>query len=143
MAQPIMVGLPDPENAAYNILSSLLSDSSPGGGTPLCRHISEVAAKIRELAPTLKAANQRACVAIFTDGESSDGDLATAMKPLELLPVWVVVRLCTDDEKTVNYWNSIDEKLELEMDVLDDLRGESEEVFENNKWLTYAEPMHR
>ena len=40
------------------------------------------------------------------------------MRPLEKLPVWVVIRLCTDDEPTVSYWNSIDEKLELDIDVL-------------------------
>ena len=36
---------------------------------------------------------------IATDGESSDGSLAAAMKPLEQLPVSVVVRLCTNDDK--------------------------------------------
>ena len=80
---------------------------------------------------------------IATDGESSDGDVAEALRPLQNLPVWVVVRLCTDDDKIVNYWNNIDKVLELDMDVLDDLFGEAAEVYENNKWLAYGEPMHR
>ena len=46
------------------------------------------------------------------------------MRPLKDLPVWVVVRLCTNDEKIVDYWNRVDEELELSMDVLDDLGGE-------------------
>lgn len=75
------------------------------------------------LEPTLRAAGQKACVVILTDGESSDGDLALAMQDLKALPVWTVVRLCTDEEKVVEYWNNIDNELELDMDVLDDLAG--------------------
>jgi hypothetical protein len=29
------------------------------------------------------------------------------------------------------------------MDVLDDLVGESQEVYELNPWVTYGEPLHR
>lgn len=93
--------------------------------------------------PQLRAAGQKACVVIFTDGESSDGDIASAMRPLQTLPVWVVIRLCTDDDKVVEYWNNIDRVLELDMDVLDDLHGEAQEVTGNNPWLTYGEPLHR
>lgn len=65
------------------------------------------------------------------------------MRPLKNLPVWVVVRLCTDEEKIVNYWNNIDQELELDMDVLDDWRGEAEEVTRHSPWFTYGEPIHR
>ena len=118
-------------------------EGSPSGGTPLCRHIREVTVQIRAAEQELRANGQKACVIIATDGESSDGNIAEAMAPLKDLPVWVVVRLCTDEEKIVNYWNSIDEQLELSMDVLDDLCGEASEVHEKNPWLTYGEPIQR
>ena len=57
------------------------------------------------------------------------------MKPLQYLPVWVIVRLCTDEDAVVNYWNDIDGQLELDIDLLDDFCAEATEVHENNKWL--------
>ena len=87
--------------------------------------------------------NQKAVLVIATDGQSSDGDVLSAMKPLEHLPVWVVIRLCTDDEKIAKYWADIDRQLELEVDVLDDLTSEAEEVHEMNPWLNYGVPMQR
>ena len=100
-------------------------------------------ADIERLSEALRENNQKAVVVICTDGESTDGDLADAMKPLQYLPVLVVVRLCTDEDETVEYWNGIDEKLEIDIDVLDDFRSEAVEVQAANGWLTYGEPMHR
>ncbi len=65
------------------------------------------------------------------------------MRPFQNLPVWLVIRLCTDNPFVVDYWNNIDTELEIEMDVLDDLQGEAEEVHTVNKWLAYGEPLHR
>ena len=113
-------------------------ESGPSGGTPLCRHINEVIAKVRAMEASLRSSGQKACIIIATDGESSDGDVAAAMRPLQNLPVWVVVRLCTDEDRIVNYWNNIDNQLELDMDVLDDHRGEAEEIYAHNPWLTYG-----
>jgi len=132
-------GLVDQERAQ---LAKLIS-SSPNGKTPLCQAIRQVVTSISRQAPELRRNGQRAMVEIATDGASTDGDLASALKPLEQLPVWVVVRLCTDEEDVVEYWNSIDEQLELELDVLDDLEGEAEEVKAVNPWLVYGEQLHR
>eukprot|EP01038_Epipyxis_sp_PR26KG_P013124 gene13124-17590_t len=140
-SQPIMVGKTQDHNN-LNKLYSLL-DGSPNGQTPLCKHINDVIQQIRSVETQLRNSGQKACVVIATDGLSSDGDIATAMRPLKSLPVWVVVRLCTDEDKVVSYWNNIDQELELDMDVLDDLKGEANEVNENNSWLTYGEPIHR
>ena len=65
------------------------------------------------------------------------------MKPLERLPVWVVVKLCTDDDKVVGFWNEIDAQLELDIEVLDDFDSEAIEVMEHNSFLTYGLPLHR
>jgi len=65
------------------------------------------------------------------------------LRSLEGLPVWVVVRLCTDDEQVFDFYNSLDSQFNLPYDVLDDYFGESLEVYLRNPWLTYALPLHR
>lgn len=50
------------------------------------------------------------------------------MRPLEKLPVWVVIRLCTDEDRMTTYWNNVDSDLELSMDVIDDHLGEAKEI---------------
>ena len=39
---------------------------------------------------------------------------------LEGLPVWVVIRLCTNEKKVTEFYNQIDEVLEFNLEVLDD-----------------------
>jgi hypothetical protein len=43
----------------------------------------------------------------------------------------------------VDYWNGIDQQLELELDVIDDMVSEANQVREFNSWLTYGEPLQR
>ena len=109
----------------------------------MCRHINEIIPQIQAAKDQLLQNGQKAVVIIATDGESSDGDIARAMIPLQSLPVNVVIRLCTNDDRVCEYWNNIDNQLELEIDVLDDLKSEANEIFELNPWLIYADPIHR
>ena len=83
-------------------------EDSPAGGTPLCRHIGEIVRLVAAREQELRAAGQMACVIIATDGEASDGDLVSAMRPLKNLPVWIVVRMCTNQSQIVDYWRAID-----------------------------------
>ena len=99
--------------------------------------------QIQKLAPELEARNLKAGLIIFTDGLPTDGKVTDLMSQLRSLPVWIVIRLCTDDKKIVQFWNNIDKDLELDMDVLDDFKSEAKEVTKFNSWLTYGEPLHR
>eukprot|EP00635_Sarcinochrysidales_sp_CCMP3193_P011947 CAMPEP_0118895934 /NCGR_PEP_ID=MMETSP1166-20130328/4046_1 /TAXON_ID=1104430 /ORGANISM="Chrysoreinhardia sp, Strain CCMP3193" /LENGTH=367 /DNA_ID=CAMNT_0006834985 /DNA_START=503 /DNA_END=1606 /DNA_ORIENTATION=+ len=120
-----------------------LANAAPAGRTPLVGAVRRVVDDIAARRAELLAAGKRACVIIASDGEASDGDVAEALRPLRDLPVWVVVRLCTDEDDVVSYWNNVDEELELDLDVLDDLAGEAREVKATASFLTYGLPLHR
>lgn len=132
---------------------SLMSRSKPGGCTPLTSHILEIHREVTALAPALRANGQRTVIVIATDGLPTDeqgygGDIhqkefVDALRLLEGLPVWVVIRLCTDEDEVVEFYNDLDVVLELSIEVLDDFCGEAAEVYECNPWLNYALPIHR
>ena len=138
-----MGGNADPDGVAKATVDGIFEES-PGGGTPLCAHIREIVRDIQRMENTLRRERKKAVIVIATDGLSSDGDIQAALKPLERLPVWLVIKLCTDDDDIVNYWNEVDNHLEVEMDVLDDFASEAQEIKDaQNGWLNYGLPLHR
>ena len=112
--QPIKIGIGNvasvEEENGYRLFKNKLS-GSPGGGTPLCRHINDIRLEISSMVTKLQSNGQKVAVIINTDGEASDGDIIVAMRQLVALPVWVVIRLCTDDEKVAEYWDRVDKQL--------------------------------
>jgi hypothetical protein len=56
-----------------------------GGGTPLCKQIRDVIAHIKGMEQSLRDNGQKVSLTIFTDGESSDGDIAKGTVLLILL----------------------------------------------------------
>ena len=80
-ADPVIVGLGDDEGDSMKFLREVLSEN-PAGPTPLCTHITAVVKSIASIERELRANNQKAVVVIATDGESSDGNVAEALRPL-------------------------------------------------------------
>jgi len=126
---------------------------SPEGFTPLRERIIELHDAIHPMTNILKSTGQKAVIVIATDGKPTDesgysNDFVTdafvrSLRQLLELPVWVVIRLCTDDEDVVDFYNSLDDDLELSIEVLDDFIGEAVEVYAVNPWLNYGLPLHR
>lgn len=142
-AEPLKIGYGDADEANRLAILMAALDGSPGGGTPLCRHIGEVIEEIQLIESQLRSTGKKVCLVIATDGMASDGDVAQAMRPLKDLPVLVILRLCTNEEEVIEYWNGIDRDLELNIDVIDDQYGEAKELRSFNPWLTYGEQLHR
>lgn len=115
----------------------------PCGTTPLTESVMRIVSMIEPHAHGLRARNERVAVVIATDGVPNNrGSFLSAMQALQRLPVWVIVRLVTDDDDIVGYWNDLDRNLESPLEVLDDLRSEAVEVERLNPWLNYGGPLH-
>merc|ERR1719473_2245069 len=89
-------------------LRSMVRGVSPSGSTPLTESVMSVVSMIEPFATALRQSGQQVAVIIATDGlPNHKASFLQAMMTLQTLPVWVVVRLCTDDEAVVDYWNDL------------------------------------
>jgi len=131
---------------------NIMNKARPGGSSEITSHIESIKRMIEGLSPELLRLGRRVAIVIATDALPTDeqgvaGDAATeefveALRALEGFPVWIVVRLCTDEKDVVDFYNELDDQLELSMEVLDDFVGEAKNVYQHNKWLNYALPLH-
>eukprot|EP00934_Nitzschia_sp_Nitz4_P001282 Nitzschia sp. Nitz4//scaffold33_size148984//82558//83748//NITZ4_002932-RA/size148984-processed-gene-0.170-mRNA-1//-1//CDS//3329548439//1282//frame0 len=130
-----------------------MTKTSPSGCTPLALHIREIRSNVMSMLPQLQANGQRVAIVLATDGlptdphgrcnDSTKREFEDELRSLVGLPVWIVVRLCTDEDSVVDYYNGLDSQLELSLDILDDWVGEAKEVQSCNPWLTYGLCLHR
>lgn len=131
------------ELATLNDLRATL-DSTPQGGTPLTEAVVSIHKLVQQLAPDLTRNQQQVVVVIATDGlPNNSTSFVQAVSDLQRLGcVWLIVRLCTQSDEVLQYWNNLDSQLEAPLEVLDDACGEAAEVYEVNPWLTYGFPLH-
>jgi hypothetical protein len=148
------VGVPGADKAhEIRVAQLVMQRAKPTGFTPLTERLNQVQQKIRKKADDCYAQGKRVALVIATDGLPTDSagnetnqareDFVMALKEIEDLPVWLVIRLCTDEIKVHDFYNGLDRELELSMEVLDDHAGEAREVARQNKWLNYGLPLQR
>jgi Mg-chelatase subunit ChlD len=135
------------------IARTTMQNTAPVGVTPLAEHVREIRSNVMALQQELVQKGQKVAIVLATDGLPTDpygvsnstvrAEFEHCLRSLEGLPVWLVIRLCTDEDNVTEYYNNLDSQLELSLEVLDDFSGEAKEVYEYNKWLNYALPIHR
>jgi len=136
-------------------LAKMLNSTSPKGTTPLSDRLRKIYARIAPEARDLARLGQKIVLVIVTDGLPTSGyhhmsgvepkrELTMELRRIgQDLPVHLVVRLCTDEDDVVDFYNSIDEEVELQLEVIDDLESEAKEIYRNhNRWLVYSPLVH-
>jgi Mg-chelatase subunit ChlD len=153
--QQFSIGENGPTNIDNELTIALrtIKSVSPGGVTPLSEHIRDIRENIKALLPTLRHDGTQVVVVLATDGLPTDihgrcdnntkREFTESLRSLEGLPIWIVIRLCTDEDEVVEFYNDLDQQLELSIEVLDDFSQEAKEVCTHNPWLNYALPLHR
>lgn len=145
-----------PEMHQVEQLRKLLDYNGPRGVTPITDRLEDIRCRVQAKFSALAQAQQMIFLTIVTDGlptsslsgESTPADkkvMVEAMRSLcATLPVQLVIRLCTNEEETISFYNNIDEELELPLDILDDMSGEAVEVAKRgNDWFAYTPVLHR
>jgi hypothetical protein len=137
----------------YDNAKITMSITKPEGVTPLIVHVKELYEEILAMTEDLKQNGHKAVVVIATDGLPSDEygesspkiqeEFAMVFKKLQLLPVWIVIRLCTSEKDVMNYYRILDKKLELPIECISNFLTESKEIRKYNPWLNYALPLHQ
>jgi hypothetical protein len=137
----------------YQTLQHVMTQTKPAGPTPLTKQLRTVRDYVQMIAPQLRAQHQIVPIILATQGLPANEqgisspvilqEFIQTLTSLESLPVWLVIRLCTDDERAFEFYNSLDAQHNQPCDILDDFYGEAVEVYLRNPWLCYALPLHR
>jgi Mg-chelatase subunit ChlD len=144
-------------NHDLSVVQSTMMSAAPDGATPLIAHLQEIRQDIIAMSQveenSLRRHGTKVALVVATDGLPSNKSgisddkvkqqFIETLQSLQGLPVWVVIRLCTDDAQTVQFYNSLDDQLELSIEVLDDFSNEAQEMHTHNAWLNYGLPLHR
>ncbi|KAL3777014.1 LOW QUALITY PROTEIN: hypothetical protein HJC23_006029, partial [Cyclotella cryptica] len=123
------------------VLSALKNVKLDANIKPLMSQIREIKSLLSGQAHKLRQNDEFVAVIICTNGVPTDeNDFVESLMSLDQLPVRIISRLVTNNDDVVNFFASLD--IKIECDVLGDYWGEGMEVYLRNSWLTYGIGIH-
>lgn len=135
------------------LAKNVMSITQPEGVTPITARLLEIRERIRAVEHDMVANGHKSVIVIATDGLPSDeyGDSPDAvkrefcdvLKSLQLLPVWTVIRLFTNERSVRNFYNKLDKELEIPVDCISSYMNEAKEIQKWNGWLNYGMPLQQ
>jgi len=137
-------------------LDRLLKNNGPRGVTPIAERLEEIRLRLHAQAEELARRQQMVFLTIATDGlptspwcgrstAQDQEEMVSSLRRLcAELPVQLVIRLCTDEDSIIQFYNKLDDELEWPLDILDDYASEAKEISgKGNGWFTYTSLLHR
>lgn len=139
--EPLMFGDKEGCGVELDLLTFQLS-RAPLGQTAISARLDGVIKRLIGIEGKLREEGTIALLIIMSDGESTDERMTEVLRPLEGLPLQIVIRISTMSKEINDYWQAINSALDIDMLVLNAFESEAELVREWNGWLTYSEPLH-
>jgi hypothetical protein len=125
------------------VVESVLCCIEPCYTTPLAGHIWALCDQVGALCSSLLP-GQRVAIIIASDGvPTNPQSFLDAVQALQSLPVYLIVRLCTNDEAAMHFWNTLDLDLKIPVEVLDDFEEENRIAHAMNPWCNYCIAIQR
>lgn len=125
-----------------------------GASSPINFHLLEIISSTQYLIPILEQTQSRLVLHICTDSIPSDPEghelpelkagLRTILLQLIDMPIQVVLRLSTDDERVVDFYKEMayEALFVKRLQVIDDFVSECAQVKRWNPWMNYGYPLH-
>mmetsp|Transcript_975 Transcript_975/g.2762 ORF Transcript_975/g.2762 Transcript_975/m.2762 type:complete len:489 (-) Transcript_975:159-1625(-) len=131
-------------NAQVSATKRALCAIRPSGGTPLADRLEGIRMRLHQNSAELMQSGRKVILIIATDGlPDSRTMLVQALRRIMVeLPVRVIIRLCTDEAKVVEFYNVLDRDVEMPLDILDNFHSEAMEVKRHNPWVVYTPVLH-
>ena len=139
-SSPVIVGQSKSIEDEFTRVAALLS-SEPSGQTPICAQLNKIVRKVKKMEGRLRKSNRNALIFVMTDGTSSDGDVANALRPLVGFPVQIIIKIFTDEKEIIDYWHEVNSNLNLDITILKNVKDVAGACARKNSWLTYGEPL--